>query len=469
MSPSRLSIPLSALHRRGLPVWTAAAVLAAVLLAGAGCAPAPPGTEAPEEPQVGDSDFPCPPTEITSALATPPADFSGIEEQVNFDLFSWLSFIAFNWPTDPATCGPDTSQSILSGTGPVVWQAYLSDDEVFVPEDEQPSAWCAPSEERFERLVARLPGEGGRFAREASQESGVLVLINRIAKAPPALVENFPDISELGEVVTDQNGRFVRYEVHLNQDEYGYLTDPSNALWSKSGQEAFTGTVDFPVGPSQYGPTGAVEVKASWKVLTDEEAASGRFYTTEGIVFNDAAGDPSPGPVPVTLGLVGMHLLHKTELQTNWIWSTFEQVDNLTAGSFHDPNCSLAECPPNTQTASQPYTELAPDGQPLNKPVQVTRITPILNSGASCQSQDPPPTLNEVFQGLLAGSVWQYYQLISTQWTGELGTTPKPKILANVTIETFIQAKSSCIDCHRGAKTTTQKNADFSYLLGTAK
>src|SRR5205807_10498628 len=53
------------------------------------------------------------------------------------------------------------------------------------------------------------------------------------------------------------------------------------------------------------------------------------FYTIQGIVFNNSAGAKSPGKNPVTLGLVGLHILHKAKGQGKWLWSTFEQNDNL--------------------------------------------------------------------------------------------------------------------------------------------
>jgi hypothetical protein len=58
----------------------------------------------------------------------------------------------------------------------------------------------------------------------------------------------------------------------------------------------------------------------------------------------------------VTVGLVGMHIGHKSKTSPQWIWSTFEQVDNLDVDavahpklnpSFVDPNCPM--CAVNQQ------------------------------------------------------------------------------------------------------------------------
>ncbi|MGB8507512.1 MAG: hypothetical protein WCD76_03825 [Pyrinomonadaceae bacterium] len=437
-------------------------------------------------------DFPTPPQKITSALAVIPPDATGIPTQGNMNLNSWLTFVALNWPANTATCGPNLSGSILSGRGPTVWETYLDDSDVFVKPPATPSGWCAqtPSATKAARL-ARLPAK----VRLLAQQQGVRKLLFRQAKASKNLSQRFPGIDEaVGGVLTDQNGRFVRYEVRLNRDEYNFLTAPKNNLWNQRGQDSYAQTITFPVGPSSYGPTGAIEIKAAWKVLSAKEVSGGRFYMTRAIVYNDDKDTPSPGVNPVTLGLVGLHILHKTRSQPTWLWSTFEQVDNLkppphspfgAKASFTNPDCSPLTCPPNVQTAPTPYTELDKNGKPLNKPVQVVRLNPVNDSMAE--------SLNVTFQKLLAGSVWANYKLISTQWVGEAGTLPKPAFLGNAVLETFIQgpvppsdgpvafpgagynpfgpgATSSCLKCHSVATTASGKaKSDFSFIMGEAQ
>jgi len=463
-----------------------ASLIAALLIVGC--------EQEPAEKEISDNDFPKPPTQITNALAVVPADAAGTPEQINLDLYSWLAFIALNWPADTLTCGPDTSsgQSILSGEGPTVWETYLSDEDVFVKPPATPLAWCnQTSKEALAARLKRLPAS----VRSLSEKTGVMRFFHHQAKVSrqslQAHAENFPGIEEaVGGVLTDQNGRFVRFEKRMNYDEYQFIT--TNSLWDTSGQRQYTQPIKFPVTP-----TGAIEIKAAWKIL---DAAKGddpsRFYTTQAIVYNDDSKDPSPGANPVTLGLVGFHITHKTKTQPHWIWSTFEHVDNLTK-SFNDPNCpqtppytanatapcTTACCPPNTQTAAKPFKEFDNSGKPLNRPVQVTRVNPI---------EAEADSMNAIFQKLLQGSVWANYQLIGTQWTGELGTLPKPPYLANTVLETFNQGpvpptdgpiaypdsgyqpfstavSSSCIKCHSVAKTRLGANADFSFLLGEAQ
>jgi len=255
--------------------------------------------------------------------------------------------------------------------------------------------------------------------------------------------------------LVDQNGRFVRYSISLNLDEYNYIV--ANKLNTVLGQKA-TPTINFPTGSSPAA-VGAVEIKAAWKVLGSGDDPS-RFFTQQAIVFNDANGAPSPGTNPVTVGLVGLHIAHKAQGQTTWAWSTFEQIDNDTK-SFYNPNCTPSgspSCTANTPTATKTSKELSPAGKPLNAPVQVVPYLKPTN-----------PSLNSSFQGLLSGTPFQYYQLIGTQWsTGAIGVSPQ--FLGASVQETFVPFNSngpySCTACHSFATAQPGGQAsDMSFLV----
>jgi hypothetical protein len=402
---------------------------------------------------------------VTPDLATIPAGLppGAQEENVNFDYVSWETFVALNWPADPKTCAADLTKTILSGTGPVVWETYLADTDVFVqdPSKSKPAPWCSATPG-----IAALSPQ----TRKVGQDAGVARFLGMLSKFDPKTAGHIKGIQEVGGALTDKNGRFVRYEVRMNQDEYNYVV--KNNLWNKAGQAGQT--ISFPEGATSYGPVGAMEIKAAWKVLGAGDDPK-KFYNIQAIVFNDAKGTKSPGKVPVTLGLVGLHILHKAANQSKWLWSTFEQNDNLT--SFSYPNGK-----PNVQTAKTPYTELDPKGKPINLPVNVVRVNPIEN---------PATEMNTGYQKLLVGSVWANYSLVATQWAGNFGGMPKPAFMANTVIETYTQgpkppsdgpipypspgyqpfsptASSSCLKCHSVAKTAQNTGADFSFLLGNA-
>jgi hypothetical protein len=374
-----------------------------------------------------------PPTAITNALATMPSASPTTLNQFEFDLFAWLEFIAANWPADTATCGPDSNKSILDGTGPVVWETYLQPSDIFVTQG-QPAPWCAGVQPQARAAAVAQNTRIPAAVRELAARTGVYRFLHQSSKMSSQLAQQMPGMEQaLGGPLTDQNGRWARYEIRVNQDEYNYII--KNNLWNNAGRKAFPGgqgAVTLPAGPTQYGPTGAMEFKAAWKVLGRGDN-SARFYKIQAIVYNDDTNAPSPGQNPVTLGLVGLHITHKTASQPNWVWATFEQVDNLTS-SFYNAS---SQTPPNVQLAKTPYTELAPDGQPLNTPTQVTRLNPINDPSADA--------LNKIFRGLLGNSVWANYQLVSTQWSSAT-VSPIPGYLANTTMETYAQEPSPPAD-----------------------
>jgi len=411
---------------------------------------------------------------ITNKFAIIPNVFGPLTQK-QADLISWQTFIAVNWPADPSTCGPDTSNgsSILNSTGPVVWETYLSSEDVFVTSPATPDGWCSSGNSRntFKMLPAKV--------QALAKKTGIYRFLHRNSKAPHGLDQ------AVGGPLVDQNGRFARYEVHMNHDEYNYIV--AKGLWNAAGQQQFVqdSTINLPSGVTTYGNVGAMEFKAAWKVLGQGDDST-RFYTIRAIVYNDNEGDPSPGPNPVTLGLVGLHIAHKLPTQNNWVWSTFEQVDNLTK-SFSNPACP--NCLPNVPLQGSDPKELDSAGNPLNQPTQVTRVNPVNDLFAD--------TLNQQFQAMLQGSVWANYQLISTQWLLDEDMTPL--YLANSVQETYVQGpnppsyggfpltldqqyyedtlyhpfdpgiSSSCMGCHYGATVTSSKaKADFSFMLGDA-
>ena len=390
------------------------------------------------------------PTKITAAQATVPPDacpFEG-ESQSAVDIFSWNEFIAFNWPATQ-TCMADTTKSILNikkgNQGPVVWQTQMSSDDVFVASGQNPTAWC--NGQNLAALFAQKPHPVMHASKTDTSSAQNLIPLTNVISQPT-------DVMAVGGVVTDQAQRWIRYERLMNQAEYGAV------IGNKWYQLSVLNSV-----PSITLPTGSIEFKSAWKILNPAEIARGRYYTTLATVYNTPDGAPSPGANPVTLGLVGLHIIHKTPTQGGFFWSTFEQVDNDRV--FFNPH---SKAPVNKQTAAKPYTELNPNGTPINAPVQIKRVTPVRAS----------PQLNSYYQKLLAGSVFANYRLVSTQW--QFGGAPQgaPPNVANIVIETYVQSVSSpgkfkspstgCLACHINATTASgNTTTDHSFLFLEAK
>jgi hypothetical protein len=385
---------------------------------------------------------------ITTASATIPAQACPREGefQSDVDTFSWNEFIALNWPASLGNCSADTAKSILnvqSGDGTVaVWQTYMPPSNVFVAPGLTPAAWCSGN---------GLTAPGSRPLNDVAKADAIFA---KLGAAFAAISEPTDDLQAVGGVLTDQSGRWVRYEKLMGPDEYNYTIQ--NKLWSKAGQTAFKNAGNTAIN-LPTGPTGAIEIKSSWKVLTSAEIASKKYFTTTATVYNTPSGAPSPGQNPVTMGLVGLHIIHKTPQQTGFFWSTFEHVDNDTVFAGAGT--------PNKQTATKPYVELNPDGSPHNSPVNVQRT----------HSDYIDKPINAYYQALLAGSVFANYRLISTQW--QTGGAPQgtPAFVANITLETYVQdlqvgTASGCLACHTTTPTAvTGLAGDHSFLFATAQ
>jgi hypothetical protein len=384
------------------------------------------------------------PTAITPAQAKVPPDacpFEG-ESQSAVNIFAWNEFIAFNWPAT-VNCVANPSKSIRqvrSGQqGPLVWQTQMSSDNVFVAPDKKPATWCRNP--TVQALLGRRPMSFIHTAQTTAPAQALAHLSSTISSPT--------DVDAVGGVVTDQAGRWLRYERLMNQPEYQAIVTNN---WYRLNVLNSLKSITL--------PTGSIEFKSAWKILSPKEIASGRYYTTVATVFNTPGGAKSPGRNPVTLGLVGLHIIHKTPTQGGFFWSTFEQVDNDSV--FFNPHSST---PINKQTAMKPFTELNPKGAPINKPVEIKRINAI----------EASPQLNAYYQALLRPSVFSHYRLISVQW--QTGGAPQgtPPDVANIVIETYVQKAmgmgkappTGCLACHiaaTAANGTTLTDHSFLFL-----
>ena len=75
---------------------------------------------------------------------------------------------------------------------------------------------------------------------------------------------------------------------------------------------------------------------------------------------------------------------------------------------------------------------------------------------------------------MLAGTPFAFYRLISPQWPsdpndpGNPQGSPTPGTVANLTMESYIQPTSSCMDCHSTARVpngSIKSNYSFIFLF----
>jgi len=370
-----------------------------------------------------------------------------------FDSFSWQSFVALNWPaavdssSRPVRGKADQEKTIGDIKPPRVWESWKASWETFRKNGVAPSDWSS------------YDGGGPCSGERAGDKT--LLMVSKVGSVTDGINEAFS-----GPLV-DQNRNYARYEIRFNETQYNVIRTNQWYLRNKLPTDR-NNPVNFP--SSVPGSYGAIEVKAAWRELVAGRDDLNRYYSVDGIIIEPGTPHTCRS---AKLGLVGFHIASKVNPFREWIWSTFEHVDNVPASypppagvrySFNDGR----NVPPNPHGFDYQPANL-PDGKPIPKdptPVQVSRVTPIPKD---------TQTMNARYQDLLRGTVWQNYQLVATQWpttTGKFkvgGACPQDcdfpfpaTAVANTTLETYLQP-DNCTRCHYMAAQT-----DFSFILKQA-
>lgn len=375
-----------------------------------------------------------------------------LNEIAAFDDYSWRAFIAVNWPAKIGIRGvPDETKQIGDFSDPVtqvIWGTWKADYELLQPQEAEPTEWAS-----FDGFTPcrDLPFTG----------SGHVMVLGSFS--------SFRDFNQAGNgrfggPLVAQNHTYVRFEVRLNQVEFDFIRGQQLYLKSRLLDSSR---------PKLRFPNNCVAVKAAWRIMKEEElpAAQGRYYLADAMLL-----DPVTKKCKLQkMGLVGLHIVQKTPTRPQWVWSSFEHIDNVPEPgttpstrrhfSFNDPSKPQAPDPP----ALQP--PISKSNPPLDDPkaMQVVRSKNIANS---------TKRTNDDYRALLRGTIWENYQLVMTQWPkypqpeeengapfpGQF-TGPDPMTnIANTTMETYFQksVSTSCMNCHDTAR---HRGTDFVWFL----
>ena len=391
--------------------------------------------------------------------------------QPDFDVYSWNTFIALNWPPGPDG-NADPKKTIGSnGDNDTVWEHYRDVSDIFLPGGARPT-WNGP---------VNIP-EACKSLNKGKLPVVMLMQIGKNLLTPTVISANSQPFNT-GPII-DQHGVFTRFQILVNKTMFDYIL--SNSLYSKAGQKAFTPPVNFTSGSiDNTGKTlveGAIMVKTAWKVISAADKA--RFHSENVLVYTPASENPKhPAQCKMqTVGLVGMHIGHKTQAAPQWLWSTFEHVDNVPTDadvksgklkasySYYNRKCKACKI---NQVPPRPW-----DPAEISKfHSQIVRMNqfnlPIYAASAAARNADAQALL----KGVNPKSVWKNYELISTMWPTDPKQpfgAPAPTFLANTTLETYIQGtvpnvSSNCIECHNNATMTVPVPSDFTYVLQRAQ
>lgn len=333
--------------------------------------------------------------------------------------------------------------------------------------------------------------------------------------------------------VIASNATFLRYQIVISPATYNWIVSQGLQKESTLDQYQKNGTpIVFPCSRSATTAQNSIVVKLAWMDMSNLPSGldASDYYTQDLLAFTPGYLNTNGKATceKTTMGLVGMHLIRKTETQPAWVWGTFEQQSNAPDctslppdgdqnGSGQNTNCPSISANYNfaAQGSSIPSAgcnavpadnapgqcknpQTGDSGWCLDVPPtqlsQLCRQIPVGDyySGVSSWNDTPP---NQACQP--AATVWANYQLISTQWNdmdlnsaqctqnvvtnGQFdstndGTAPTVPIgpnggarpfLANTSMESYERA--NCMGCH--SKSTIEEAAnnestDFVYFLG---
>jgi len=390
---------------------------------------------------------PNPPPAIITSSQVPtdvciPAGFLGNPIQF-FDDFSWRSVIALVWPAQQGQRGvPDPNQQVGAVSGPLVFETFKADWELFQPNGADPS----PTWNDF--------AGGNNIAVSNPCGVNVNVGFNDFVLASFSKFINLGQagFGDLVHALPAQNKTWVRYATAFNQIEFTQIVP--NKWYLRQNLPA---TITF--------QDGALDVKSAWIDMKDIQRPE-RYYRRTAWLLDPVTGTCSQK----TVGLVGLHIVQKTPSRPQWIWSSFEQVDTVPPQPGAPGPFGFNDGSGQPMPASDPNGGWPPND--VQNPIvfNVQRLKPI---HASTQAT------NSKYQQALGG-VWQFYQLVMTQWPVP-GNTPQnsgaPRFtfpgrinpgddttsFANTTLETWEQKAipTGCMACHNMTRTQT----DFLWSL----
>ena len=424
----------------------AGAVVAAALttLVGTGAAPQPAAPACPARPAPA----------ISSQIPTDvciPDGFPGIALDY-FDDYSWRALVALVWPAAPGHRGVAAPARKIPAAGPRVFETYKATWEIFHTDGSAP-------ERAFDKYGAAAFNPCGVAPAFGDVIIGSVSGIDDIGQAA---------VGVLDPPIVAQNGRYVRTLTLFNQIAFDHIV--KNRFFLRA--ELPPVPRPRPERPVIEFPMGSIAVKSAWIDVTDLPAPLvKRFYTRTALVKRATGA----GCARLTVGLIGLHIAQKTPSRPQWIWSSFEQKDAVPPkwadwpGAFALNDGSGAPMPERNPLSLVP---LAPEPvRPFN--VERDRGAPILTS---------TELTSFGYQHLLAGTPWQHYRLVVTQWPRLEGNQAAPipasqdgsvantfpglgafSAFANVTMETFDQkgVQLGCMSCHNRARLT----ADFMWSV----
>lgn len=321
--------------------------------------------------------------------------------------FAWNEFFALNWQSNWTSTQqrgtPNTSWNFAtSGKNPdlAVWETYIHRTEL-------------------------RPAKGNRGSVNLNTGKP-----NYTFKDPINTTTNNVDLSnywvnldednEIGSCyVYAYDSLQIMYMAKTNLVEYNYVRDmfPNDSLLKVAANaganpsylkkvslglscnsDTASHVVCLPCGSATE--EGSIEIKTAWRKLTSMDNPD-RFLTREAVYYTYTKKDGEATAVTGLFGLIGLHIIHKTQNYPSFVFASFEQVDVRQA---------------DMKTIGLDVPEVVVNGDTIKRPnidphVPVAVIDRAIPDTVGIVNQEA----KSLITSLNAESVWQYYQLIGVQ------------------------------------------------------
>ena len=429
--------------------------------------------------------------ENLNALGPAPADAApdllSPPQRRQLEIMAWQEFLGVNWPVDDDDGQTRLDPVTMGGMGVCpAWAGWRRRDEVMRGAAALPIPWgINPSVDGTSRICNAFL-DGGKVAMLSATGGSLGSGLGNLGAAAKQ-----PD----GHLLYDRNGLLVFYDVRINRFLHDYILreslyrgePPKERISFPLGQLWPTFGLGLLKAPGNY--EGPIAVKFAWKQLTNcdrqddfllaradiaeverrhelddmRDSSCADATATKATATGTKSAAPEPGREDCRpqcdgevclLGLVAMHIAHKTGTNPSWNWSTFVHRGALDGPS---PLFDTTGCDGRSPAGMQNCNECGGKGC-------VTRICRPFRPAADTRA------LNDEVRAMLEGAqtplfrTLANYELLGVQWVGKTGAGlhAVPNDLLNPLMETFVTDSSphDCYSCHLHAKP-----GDFLFFL----
>ncbi len=425
-------------------------------------------------------------TPYINISSTVPKDIARTASVEDIAKFAWEELLSMSWKSTYTTANPqrgvgDTAWSYADAgayPGLVVWETYAHRTELrpFYGKiqpfnspphysfgdtmDIKPAPGENPSFELFNNLDENNEIGSCDIYAHSDREQMVLYQAKVNADEYNYFKKNLQDTNVLKSAISNTFNNLVKYKAYYEGATSSCNCPPdSNVICLPCGGATIPGS------SNTY--EGAIEIKTAWRKLDPAKDDTTRFFRRNVLYYTQGSGNTIYYHNGI-FGLVGIHIIHKTQSFPDFIFASWEQVDD--------------------RSADMQYVLLDNSGK------ETGGMKPVLPD-----QHVVPPYLDSVTQkvwdqltGINKESIWQYYRLIGVQSIpyNSLAEDPsKNYYMANFVIESdsFLSVFSGpgfgqnafngnnliydgqlfnmggCKGCHGVAQTSF--GTDFSFLL----